>query len=166
MKYLKFYEGKSRPTNHDFYQIQIIQNDDNFQVEIYFKDSIIDVKCIENIGKNTFNSVKEYIIKKLEFSTPILPVLTQFKQYSQSSVSPNPIYVIKIRDWSRDKSEPAFDVEIYWKDKYIGGTDGVFSIKNKDKYSAFVAAKNYIKQKLITLPLNYDVIIKGNQFDL
>ena len=163
MKYIKTFEMNrswQADKTHDFYQIQIIHIDDNFQVDFFFKDSVIGSSVL-----NSFKQAKEYIINKLDSfnkSNFMSPECSE----ANFNVPPSPIYVIKIRDWSRDKHEPAFDVEIYWKEKYIGGTDGVFSITNKDKYGAFIAAKNYIKQKLITLPLNYDVIIKGNQFDL
>lgn len=167
MKYIRAFENSMDKRN--FYHIQIIPNGDNFNVEFYFKNKTIDIAYIQGINKNdAFKKVKKYIIEELEsFCHPNIFMSPKCLSVAESSIpSLNHLYAIRIRDWSKDKHEPAFDVEFYWRGAFIGGTDGVCQIINNDKYAAFSAAVNLIKEKLIALPLNYDVVIKGNQFDL
>lgn len=60
--------------------------------------------------------------------------------------------VIKIVDFTKDKDEPAYDVEVYVNEKFANSHDGVFSTTN-GKESALEAAKLYAIDKILKMKL-------------
>ena len=54
------------------------------------------------------------------------------------------LVTIKLVDWSKDKDEPAYDVEIYKKGVFNSKLSKIFSTK-EDKDIAYSKAKRYIK---------------------
>lgn len=74
------------------------------------------------------------------------------------------MFTLCIVDFTKDRDEPAFDVELYNFDKYIGGSEGVFPVinpkanhpRNKEAVSreeAFELAKKWAIEKIKALKL-------------
>jgi len=58
--------------------------------------------------------------------------------------------VIRISDWTRDKDEPAFDVEVYFKGVYDWNESKVFSTKsaNRTKRQARAMAIEFAQKQV------------------
>jgi hypothetical protein len=59
--------------------------------------------------------------------------------------------IIRIADWTRDKDEPAYDVEIYCKGSYIGGECFTTRSSGRTKAEAKAAAVAYAQKEIADL---------------
>lgn len=63
------------------------------------------------------------------------------------------LLVVKIVDFTKDKDEPAFDVEVYKNGRFIGAGAGVFSTRSQTRVEAMLKAKEYAKHHIDTFSL-------------
>lgn len=63
------------------------------------------------------------------------------------------LLVVKIVDFTKDKDEPAFDVEVFKEGRFISAGAGVFSTRSQTKVEAMLKAKEFAKYHIDMLPL-------------
>lgn len=70
----------------------------------------------------------------------------------------NEVIVAKIKDFTKDKHEPAIDVEVYINGKYDGTHDGVISTQTISKQQALEQALKKTIDKLSLLSYNQNLL--------
>ena len=162
MKYIKTYEAI---TTHILYEFKIYQDKESkfFTVQTYLMNQFFNYED----EKEGFKEAKNWLKEQVDHLTN-----NNAFEYKDRESFGTLLYKIRIQDFTKDKDEPAYDVEFYWGDKFIGlddtnffGLSGIFSTKD-GKNTAFNSAKNYIKEKLAKLPVNYEMLINFKKFDL
>ena len=80
-------------------------------------------------------------------------LLEQLIKKAKRKPKPNiiPLIQVNIKDFTKDKNEPAYDVEVYIKGKFQDTFDGVISTSKKSKKDALVEAIKYTRGKLAIL---------------
>lgn len=63
------------------------------------------------------------------------------------------LLVIKIVDFTKDKDEPALDVEVWKNGRFISTSADIFSTRNQTRVEAMLKAKKYAKHHIDMLPL-------------